>query len=104
MSRQLPPAQTRKRPTPAWHGETAAGTTVDAVVGETAADFVECERGTARSERPRGAPRPSFAAEVTRFLEPVRGRFVDEAIRLDWVTQAALDYAGTPRISRGSSE
>ena len=76
---------------------------VDAVVGETAADFVE--RPDARRPTPQsagvisaaGRPAPdAFASELVGRITPVSQRLLDEAARLDLVRRAALDYTARP--------
>jgi hypothetical protein len=75
---------------------------VDAIVGETAADFVDAGPAERRPPAPAqsAATEPSpFAKELAGRVDPVRNRLLEEAARLDLVRRAALDYvdrAGSP--------
>ena len=92
---------------------------IDAVVGGTAADFVEV---SSRDPKPLSSPVPRpqsastalvlrrktgevraiqpFAQEMIDVVEPVRSRLLDEAARLDSVRRAALDYVSRPETGR----
>lgn len=104
----------RRRPTPSHMtpvGRTPVVTVtlgVDAVVGRTAADFVESDVAGSAPDAPSPTPDASgarsltpdaFASELVSHITPVSQRLLDEAARLDLVRRAALDY--TPRPDEG---
>jgi len=79
---------------------------VDAVVGNTAADFIDApppRPGHAlvvRRKTSEGPVIPPFARDMVSALEPARNRLLDEAARLDMVRRAALEYVDRPDEDR----